>query len=144
MLCLLVAGAAIFALDARLLRRRHDARLSAFDEAHSNHERITGRSRCTRASTPSRCTKRTRCASGRVDTVNVTKTERLRELITVFKAPIFPRFSGRLAEFYIGGLAAGSSLPAANFTMIGVIRAGAIEVPVRYRPDQQPGGRARF
>ena len=79
---LFVAGAAIFALDASVASLSK-TRTSAFDEAHSNHERSAWRSRHARVDTVTVYKTDTLRLQGRVDTVTVTRTETITRVDTV-------------------------------------------------------------
>jgi len=112
---LLVAGAAIFALDASVAsaqdttraRPRSTKRIPITKES-------PGEVVAPRVDTVTVYKTDTLRLEGRVDTVNVTKTETITRVDTVLKAPI-PEILRQIGGFYIG-LAAGSSLPAANCT----------------------------
>jgi len=114
---LLVAGAAIFALDASAAsaqdttraRTRSQKRIPITKEAPGE----VAPSRTARVDTVTVYKTDTLRLQGRVDTVNVTKTETVTRVDTVLK-PMLPERLRQIGGFYIG-LAAGSSLPAANF-----------------------------
>jgi len=120
---LLVAGAAIFALDASAAsaqdttraRARSTKRIPITKEAQG--EVSTSKTAMTtaaaRVDTVTVYKTDTLRMQGRVDTVNVTKTETITRVDTVLQ-PVLPERLRQIGGFYIG-LAAGSSLPAANF-----------------------------
>jgi hypothetical protein len=113
---LLVAGAAIFTLDASAAsaqdttraKPRSQKRIPITKEAHG--EVVTPTARVDTVTVYKTDTLR---LQGRVDTVNVTKTETVTRVDTVLQ-PMIPARLRQIGGFYIG-LAAGSSLPAANF-----------------------------
>src|SRR5436309_2399621 len=116
---LLVAGAAIFALDASAAsaqdstraRPRSTKRIPITKEAPG--EVASTRTPTVRVDTVTVYKTDTLRLQGRVDTVNVTKTETVTRVDTVLK-PMLPERLRQIGGFYIG-LAGGSSLPAANF-----------------------------
>ena len=116
---LLVAGAAIFALDASAssaqdttrTRPRSTKRIPITKEAPGEVAPAVA----ARVDTVTLYKTDTLRLQGRVDTVSVTKTETVTKFDTVtVEKQIFPEMMRQIGGFYIG-LAAGSSLPAANF-----------------------------
>jgi len=140
---LLVAGAAIFALDASAAsaqdttraRARSSKRIPITKEASG--EVATRPAAVARVDTVTVYKTDTLRLQGRVDTVNVTKTETITRVDTVLKAPI-PEVLRQIGGFYIG-LAAGSSLPAANFNDSDH-PGWRVEVPVGIDPIGSPLG----
>jgi len=126
---LLVAGAAIFTLDASAAsaqdttraKPRSQKRIPITKEAPG--EVVTPTARVDTVTVYKTDTLR---LQGRVDTVNVTKTETVTRVDTVLQ-PMIPARLRQIGGFYIG-LAAGSSLPAAN-SMTRIIQAGASKCP---------------
>jgi len=137
---LLVAGAAIFALDASVTsaqdttraRARSSKRIPITKEASGEVARPVAR-----VDTVTVYKTDTLRLQGRVDTVNVTKTETITRVDTVLK-PAIPEILRQIGGFYIG-LAAGSSLPAANFNDSDH-PGWRIEVPVGIDPINSPVG----
>ena len=116
---LLVAGAAIFALDASAssaqdttrTRPRSTKRIPITKDAPGEVAPAVA----ARVDTVTLYKTDTLRLQGRVDTVSVTKTETVTKFDTVtVEKQIFPEMMRQIGGFYIG-LAAGSSLPAANF-----------------------------
>jgi hypothetical protein len=137
---LLVAGAAIFALDASAAsaqdstrtRPRSTKRIPITKEAPG--EVATPVARVDTVTVYKTDTLR---LQGRVDTVSVTKTETITKIDTVEKQ-IFPWMMKQAGGFYIG-LAAGSSLPAANFNDSDH-PGWRVEVPIGIDPIGSPLG----
>ena len=116
---LLVAGAAIFALDASAASAQDSTRARP---RSTKRIPITKEAPGEVSSAPTAAVARVDTVTvfktdtlrlTRVDTVNVTKTETITKVDTV-QQQIFPEMMRQIGGFYIG-LAAGSSLPAANF-----------------------------
>ena len=139
---LLVAGAAIFALDASAAsaqdttrtRPRSTKRIPITKEASGE---VSTTPVVARVDTVTVYKTDTLRLQGRVDTVNVTKTETITRVDTVLK-PAIPEILRQIGGFYIG-LAAGSSLPAANFNDSDH-PGWRIEVPVGIDPIGSPLG----
>lgn len=118
---LLVAGAAIFALDASAAsaqdttrtRPRSTKRIPITKEAPGEVASTRAAPTPPRVDTVTVYKTDTLRLQGRVDTVSVTKTETITKVDTVEKQ-IFPEMMRQIGGFYIG-LAAGSSLPASEF-----------------------------
>jgi hypothetical protein len=135
---LLVAGAAIFALDASAAsaqdstrtRPRSTKRIPITKEA-------PGEVVAPRVDTVTVYKTDTLRMQGRVDTVNVTKTETVTRVDTVLR-PMLPERLRQIGGFYIG-LAAGSSLPAANFNDSDH-PGWRVEVPIGIDPVGSPLG----
>jgi hypothetical protein len=140
---LLVAGAAIFALDASAAsaqdttraRPRSTKRIPITKEASGEVARTPAV--VARVDTVTVYKTDTLRLQGRVDTVNVTKTETITKVDTVLK-PAIPEILRQIGGFYIG-LAGGSSLPAANFNDSDH-PGWRIEVPVGIDPINSPLG----
>jgi len=115
---MLAAGAAIFALDASAAsaqdttrtRPTSSKRIPITKEAPGE---VASTRAAPRVDTVTVYKTDTLRMQGRVDTVNVTKTETVTRVDTVLQ-PMLPERLRQIGGFYIG-LAAGSSLPAANF-----------------------------
>jgi opacity protein-like surface antigen len=139
---LLVAGAAIFALDASVAsaqdttrtRPRSTKRIPITKEASGEVSRTPVVARVDTVTVYKTDTLR---LQGRVDTVNVTKTETITRVDTVLK-PAIPEVLRQIGGFYIG-LAAGSSMPAANFNDSDH-PGWRVEVPVGIDPIGSPLG----
>ena len=137
---LLVAGAAIFALDASAAsaqdstrtRPRSTKRIPITKEAPGEVAAPVAR-----VDTVTVYKTDTLRLQGRVDTVSVTKTETITKIDTVEKQ-IFPWMMKQAGGFYIG-LAAGSSLPAANFNDSDH-PGWRVEVPIGIDPIGSPLG----
>jgi hypothetical protein len=135
---LLVAGAAIFALDASAAsaqdstrtRPRSTKRIPITKEA-------PGEVVAPRVDTVTVYKTDTLRMQGRVDTVNVTETETVTRVDTVLR-PMLPERLRQIGGFYIG-LAAGSSLPAANFNDSDH-PGWRVEVPIGIDPVGSPLG----
>jgi len=138
---LLVAGAAIFALDASAAsaqdstrtRPRSTKRIPITKEAPGE----VATPAVARVDTVTVYKTDTLRLQGRVDTVSVTKTETITKIDTVEKQ-IFPWMMKQAGGFYIG-LAAGSSLPAANFNDSDH-PGWRVEVPIGIDPIGSPLG----
>ena len=136
---LLVAGAAIFALDASAAsaqtptRPRSTKRIPITKEAPGE----VAAPPVARVDTVTVYKTDTLRLQGRVDTVSVTKTETITKIDTVEKQ-IFPWMMKQAGGFYIG-LAAGSSLPAANFNDSDH-PGWRVEVPIGIDPILSPLG----
>jgi len=139
---LLVAGAAIFALDASAAsaqdstraRPRSTKRIPITKEASGEVAKPMATARVDTVTVYKTDTLR---LQGRVDTVNVTKTETITKVDTVLQ-PMIPERLRQIGGFYIG-LAGGSSLPAANFNDSDH-PGWRIEVPVGIDPVGSPLG----
>ena len=137
---LLVAGAAIFTLDASAAsaqdstrtRPRSTKRIPITKEAPGEVV-----SRTARVDTVTVYKTDTLRLQGRVDTVNVTKTETITRVDTVLQ-PMLPERLRQIGGFYIG-LAGGSSLPAANFNDSDH-PGWRVEVPIGIDPIGSPFG----
>jgi len=135
----LVAGAAIFALDASAASAqakppRSTKRIPITKEASGEVARTPVVARVDTVTVYKTDTLR---LQGKVDTVNVTKTETITRVDTVLK-PAIPEVLRQIGGFYIG-LAGGSSLPAANFNDSDH-PGWRIEVPVGIDPINSPLG----
>jgi opacity protein-like surface antigen len=138
---LLVAGAAIFALDASAAsaqdstrtRPRSTKRIPITKEAPGE----VATPAVARVDTVTVYKTDTLRLQGRTDTVSVTKTETITKIDTVEKQ-IFPWMMKQAGGFYIG-LAAGSSLPAANFNDSDH-PGWRVEVPIGIDPIGSPLG----
>jgi len=144
---LLVAGAAIFALDASAAsaqdttraRPRSTKRIPITKEAPGEVSTPTTASTPAVAARVDTVTvfKTDTLRLTRTDTVSVTKTETVTKFDTVEKQ-IFPEMMRQIGGFYIG-VAAGSSLPAANFN--DASHPGwRVEVPIGVDPIGSPLG----
>jgi len=139
---LLVAGAAIFTLDASVAsaqdstraRPRSTKRIPITKEAPGEVASTRAPARVDTVTVYKTDTLR---LQGRVDTVNVTKTETVTRVDTVLK-PMIPERLRQIGGFYIG-LAGGSSLPAANFNDSDH-PGWRVEVPVGIDPVGSPLG----
>jgi len=141
---LLVAGAAIFALDASAASAQDTTRARARSSKRIPiTKEASGEVAARPAATPARVDTVTVYKTdtlrlqGRVDTVNVTKTETITRVDTVLK-PAIPEVLRQIGGFYIG-LAAGSSMPAANFNDSDH-PGWRVEVPVGIDPIGSPLG----
>ena len=134
---LLVAGAAIFALDASAASAQDTTRTRPRSTKRIPIAKEAAGEVVTRVDTVTVYKTDTLRLQGRVDTVNVTKTETITKVDTVMQ-PAIPEVLRQIGGFYIG-LAAGSSLPAANFNDSD--KPGwRIEVPVGIDPINSPLG----
>jgi len=138
---LLVAGAAIFALDASAAsaqdttrtRPRSTKRIPITKEAPGEVSTTPAAPRVDTVTVYKTDTLRLT----HTDTVNVTKTQTITKVDTV-QQQIFPEMMRQIGGFYIG-LAAGSSLPAANFNDSDH-PGWRVEVPIGIDPIGSPLG----
>jgi len=137
---LLVAGAAIFALDASAASAQDTTRTRPRSTKRIPIAKEAAGEVVTRVDTVTVYKTDTLRLQGRVDTVSVTKTNTITRVDTVMQ-PAIPEVLRQIGGFYIG-LAVGSSLPAANFNDSD--KPGwRIEVPIGVDPINFPLG-ARF
>jgi opacity protein-like surface antigen len=147
---LLVAGAAIFTLDASAASAQDTTRTRPRSTQDSTRARARSTKRIpitkeapgevastARVDTVTVYKTDTLRLQGKVDTVNVTKTETVTRVDTVMQ-PMLPQRLRQIGGFYIG-LAGGSSLPAANFNDSDH-PGWRIEVPVGIDPIGSPLG----
>ena len=135
---LLVAGAAIFALDASVASAQDTTRARPRSTKRIPiTKEVAGRSR-PRASTRSPCTRPTRCVFKGASTRSTSRRPKRSRESTRCCSRQFPQILRQIGGFYIG-LAAGSSLPAANFNDSD--KPGwRIEVPIGVDPINFPLG----
>jgi opacity protein-like surface antigen len=134
---LLVAGAAIFALDASAASAQDTTRTRPRSTKRIPIAKEASGEVVPRVDTVTVYKTDTLRLQGRVDTVNVTKTETITRVDTVIQAAL-PEVLRQIGGFYIG-LAVGSSLPAANFNDSD--KPGwRIEVPIGVDPINFPLG----